>query len=78
MWTKCEFPTERVNKLMENDKAASHELIHTCHPLTTFRRSKQEVVSKCLRRNNNNIIYIKKGKDNLNFLICWPRQYGAL
>ena len=29
MWTKREFPTERVDKLMENDKAVSHELTHT-------------------------------------------------
>ena len=32
MWTKHEFPTERVNKLMENDKAVYHELNHTNSP----------------------------------------------
>ena len=32
MWTKREFPTERVDKLMENDKAVSHKLIHTNSP----------------------------------------------
>ena len=56
MWTKREFPTERVDKLMENDKAVSHELTHTCHPLTTFRCGKQKAVSKRLRRNNNNLL----------------------
>jgi len=45
-----------VDKLMENDKAVSHELTHTLiHPLTTFRRSKQTGSLKRLRRNNNNI-----------------------
>lgn len=29
MGTKHEFPTERMDKLMENDKAVSHKLIHT-------------------------------------------------
>ena len=32
IWTKREFPTERVDKLMENDKAVSHKLIHTNSP----------------------------------------------
>ena len=32
MWTKREFPTERVDKLMENDEAVSHELTHTNSP----------------------------------------------
>ncbi len=32
MRTKREFPTERVDKLMENDKAVSHKLIHTNTP----------------------------------------------
>jgi hypothetical protein len=32
MWTTREFPTERVDKLMENDKAVSLELIHTNSP----------------------------------------------
>ncbi len=32
MWTKREFPTERVDKLMENDKTVSHELTHTNSP----------------------------------------------
>ena len=32
MGTKHEFPTERVDKLMENDKAVSHKLIHTNSP----------------------------------------------
>ena len=32
MWTKREFPTERVDKLMENDKSVSHELTHTNSP----------------------------------------------
>ena len=29
MGTKHEFPTERMDKLMENNKAVSHELTHT-------------------------------------------------
>ena len=29
MWTKREFPTERMDKLMENDKAVYHEHNHT-------------------------------------------------
>jgi len=32
MWTKHGFPTERVEKLMENDKAVSHQLYHTNPP----------------------------------------------
>jgi hypothetical protein len=32
MWIKRGFPTERVDKLMENDRAVSHELIHTNPP----------------------------------------------
>jgi len=32
MWTKHEFPTERMDKLVENDKAVSHKLIHTNSP----------------------------------------------
>jgi hypothetical protein len=45
-----------MDKLMENDKAVSHELTQTLiHPLTTFRRSKQMRTLKRLRRNNNNI-----------------------
>jgi putative transposase len=32
LWTKHGFPTERVDKLMENNKAVSHELAHTNPP----------------------------------------------
>jgi hypothetical protein len=42
MWTKREFPSERVDKLI--------------HPLTTFRRCKHDGISTCLRRNNNNLL----------------------
>ena len=56
MWTKREFPTERVDKLMETIKPFPTSLPTLIHPLTTFRRSKQKVVSKRLRRNNNNLL----------------------
>jgi len=29
MWTKREFPSERMDKLMENDRAVYHKLTHT-------------------------------------------------
>jgi hypothetical protein len=32
MWTKRGFPTERVDKLMENKRAVFHELTHTNPP----------------------------------------------
>ena len=32
MWTKRGFPTERVDKLMENKRAIFHELTHTNPP----------------------------------------------
>jgi len=32
MWTKHGFPSERVDKLMENDKPVYHELTHTNPP----------------------------------------------
>jgi len=32
MWTKREFPSERVDKLMENCLGSYHELTHTNSP----------------------------------------------
>ena len=60
MWTKREFPTERVDKLMETIKPFPTSLPTLIHPLTTFRRIKQRVVSKRLRRNNNNLLILKR------------------
>jgi len=46
MWTKREFPSERVDKLI--------------HPLTTFGHSKHYGILECLQHNNNNLIKMEK------------------
>ncbi len=57
MWTKREFPAERVDKRMENClRQFATSLPTLIHPLTTFRRSRHEGISTCLRRNNNNFL----------------------
>jgi hypothetical protein len=56
MWTKREFPTERVDKLMENDKAVSHKLIHTNSPFVHIAPQKQIASLKCLRRNKDSLL----------------------
>ena len=63
MWTKREFPSERVDKLI--------------HPLTTFRRSTHEGLSKCLRRNNNNLLKWTIGS-NLLHIEELGQRYSAV
>jgi hypothetical protein len=78
MWTKREFPTERVDKLMENClRQFTTSLPTLIHPLTTFRRSKHFGMQGACGATIT-IYEPLKGKGYLNFLINWSGQWGVL
>ena len=77
MWTKHGFPTERVEKLMENDRAVYHELFHTNPPFDHIppyitQRQPENACGATI------IIFLKFGKRYTSTLPCrLELYYGA-